>query len=176
MQVQGKLIILLMLGTAVAMAGFAWTFQYMRGREVLRLWGADAAQLIRVDASEIELLVLSPAAETAAADAAANATLDVAGQTLHVAQRVDISKARGLIHARQALIEDASFDWKLARGDCTPDWRYALEFRAGDRRAVIAIDMHCSRVRLLPGDREASIAPIAEGLEKFIVEQLAPPS
>ncbi len=176
MAVQGKYVILFIFGTALVAATFAWTFQYLRGRRILELWGADNAGLIRVDAERIELLVLGGSDETtsdAADDANFPPWIEVDGEQLAVAAGRDITKARGIIHARQALIEDASFAWEQQRGDCRADWRYALRFHHGKRLATVLLDTNCQRARLLETGREAAIVPkIFKGWMTFVDEQL----
>lgn len=170
MQIHGKLVIVFIFGTALAAAVFAWTFQYLRGKRVLELWGPRAARLIRVEGDTVWLLVLEEAPDGDTHPDTAK-TMSIADDTLRVAERIDISQARGLIHARQALIEDASFAWEQPRGNCAARWQYALQFRHGDDCATVAIDTNCGRARLLETGAEASIAPIAAGMETFLEEQ-----
>lgn len=167
MQISGKWLILLIFGTALAMAIFAWSFQYMRGRRVLELYGADAARLIRVDADRIELLQLGRVA-------AGDESIRIGDEELPVAATIDISRARGIIHARQALIEDYSYDWDRSLADCTPQWAYVLRFSHGDRHASAAIDTNCRRLRLLETSAEAPLAEhLVHGMQTFVDEQLA---
>lgn len=172
MEVQGKHVILFIFATALAAAVFAWTFQYQRGRRILQLWGAENARLIRVEAERINLIVLEPAG--AAGEESGGRTIEIDGAPHAVLQRRDIADARGIIHARQALIEDASFDWEKQRGDCKANWQYAIQFQQADRQATVLLDTHCQRARLLETGREAAIAEkIFKGWMTFIDEQLA---
>lgn len=171
-EAQGKHVIIFIFGTALVAAIFAWSFQYMRGRRILELWGADNARLIRVEGEEIQLLSLSP--DTDATKAVRPASLKIDDQLFAVVRAVDITNAPGIIHARQALIEDASFQWDKPRGDCQSDWQYALEFRDGNRVATVLLDMNCERARLLQSGNEAAIHPkIFAGWRTFIEEHVA---
>ena len=147
MQIQGKYVILFIFGTALAAAVFAWSFQYLRGRRILELWGADNARLIRMEGEEIALLTLTSAIDSPAADNAQYIEIDE--QDFAIAKTKPIADAPGIIHARQALIEDASFLWDKPRGDCQPQWRYALQFRTGEHAATVLLDMNCQRARFL---------------------------
>ena len=172
MEAQGKHVIIFIFGTALVAAIFAWSFQYMRGRRILELWGTDNARLIRVEGEQIQLLSLSSDVDESMP--ARPEPLVLYGESFTVVDAIEISNAPGIIHARQALIEDASFQWEKPRADCQPDWQYALEFRQKQRVATILLDMHCERAKLLENGNEAAIHPkIFAGWRKFIDEQLA---
>ena len=166
MQAQGKHVILFIFGTALAAAVFAWTFQYSRGRRVLELWGADNARLIRIDSQRITIFSLGREGE-------AERTLKLNDRTFAILQETEITATRGIANARQALIEDASFLWDSPRGNCLPNWQYALEFRKGDRTATVLLDTNCQRARLFETGKEAAIEPkIFDGWMTFIDEQI----
>ena len=168
-EAQGKHVIIFIFGTALAAAIFAWSFQYMRGRHILELWGADNARLIRVEAEQIQLLSLLPADD--AADAVPQRNLTIDDQSFAVVEAAEITDAPGIIHAKQSLIEDASFQWDKPRGECPPRWQFALEFRAGQHVATVLIDTNCERARLLETGHEAAIHPkIFAGWMTFIGE------
>ncbi len=163
----GKWLIAFIFGTALVMAIFAWSFQFLRGRRVLELYGADSARLIRVEAEKVELLRLGEAAADASRE-----TLEINHQRYVVEDTLDISRAQGLIHARQALIEDSSYDWDRDAKDCVPNWSFALRFSHGDAHATAAIDVDCRRLMIA---ETSSSAPLAEhfqkGLQTFVDEK-----
>ena len=177
-EVQGKYVIIFIFGTALAAAVFAWTFQYMRGRHILELWGVDNARLIRVEGKSVTLLELAddPREANNEEEALSQETFEIDGQEFFVEESRDVSEVRGLIHARQALIEDGSFQWDQPRGDCQAQWQYVLQFADGDRTATVLFDTHCRRARLWKTDREAAITPkVFDGWLKFLSEQLETP-
>ena len=154
---RGKFLIVAIFLVAVVAAGFAWWHQFQKGRHALSLWGAGPAVLIR-HAPRVELLRLN--------------TPELAAVIL---EHQDISRARGIVHARQALVEDASFDFQAARGDCRPRWQYALRFSDTGRRATIQFDFDCGRARLEESGQEVAMTPkLAAGMKMFIQEQLPP--
>lgn len=131
------------------MGGYAWWSAFQRGRQALELWGSDAAVRIRY-AKRVELWELRPD-EPGQADRVRIGDLD-----FFVTQKTDISKVKGLVHARHALVEDASFLWPLppetpdSTEECSPDWQFALHFVGADQTSTVAFDTGCGRVRLLP--------------------------
>lgn len=160
---RGKLVILAIFAVALAATALAVWFQYEQGRRALQFWGRDNALLISY-APDVELL------RVAVADANTPATLEtlkIDGRLVAVTEVRKVSHAPGFLHARHALIEDASFNWDQSRGDCTPHWDYVLRFTDGDRQALVALDCGCMRVRLVGSEREASVVTgTNDGLRK----------
>ena len=81
---RGTLAVLSILALALAMASFAWWYNWDRTQKCLALFGGEGASLIRT-APTVELL-------------ASTGT-------------IDISSAPGLVHARTALLSDSSYHW-----------------------------------------------------------------
>ncbi|MEX2025742.1 MAG: hypothetical protein WEH44_00550, partial [Pirellulaceae bacterium] len=103
---RGKLVVMLMLLAAVALAAFALWWNVASGRRTLEFWGQEAGARIISPQAAVELLWLEPAASDADSE-----RLSIGGRTYAVVQKVEITSARGLVHARHALLEDASIDW-----------------------------------------------------------------
>jgi hypothetical protein len=161
----GKLLILVILAAALGAAGLAWWHQYQQGRRALTYWGPEGAALIRT-APRVELLNLSlePLPQSS-------------GERVFdrfVTRRQDISKARGLVHARQALISDASFEWgEPASSD--PNWTLALHFSDGGREIVVAFDLSRRMAQSTRNDTPVQVgSTLAAGLQAFIAEQTPP--
>ena len=76
--------------------------------------------------------------------------IDLAGREFVVIRRVDISQARGLVHARHALIMDYNFEFDRPDLAATPQWRYALRFTEGDRQVVLTFDPDANVAGLFP--------------------------
>lgn len=93
--VSGAWIVGGMLGLGVALAVFALWYQWAQTRRCLAFYGGEAAHRIQV-APRVELWRLDPSG--------------VAVRPEPV-RRADISKARGLVHLRHGLVEDANFAW-----------------------------------------------------------------
>ncbi len=102
---RGKLAVVTMFAVALAAAAFAWWWNYSRGQRALEFYKPKAAHLIRT-APQVEILFVGPPGR---ADAA-NSPVDSVPGWGTVIRKIDISKAPGLIHARTALLDDASYE------------------------------------------------------------------
>ena len=163
MRVSGKLLIILIFGTALVGGVATLWVQFDARRRSREFWGADNAVLIN-RAPKVELLRLTKASEPR--DDGSQVTID--NVTFEISERKDVSKTRGFVHVRDALIRDAGFEWDKARGDCVPQWDFALDFEKGDQKAIVAIDLNCERVQLVAGGQEASIGPTMSGIKNWL--------
>jgi hypothetical protein len=107
---------LVLLGLAAAATGI-W-FQWQQTRRCLAFYGGPASR--RISAAEaVELWTLAPGS---------------APGRLRVVDRKDVSRARGLVHLRRGLVEDANFSWPAepaptgAARRPDADWTFALAF------------------------------------------------
>ena len=174
---RGKLVVSSIFMVALLMAVFAWWWNYERGRKSMEFWGRDAALLIR-QAKDVELLRLIPVV-TAGESAQ---TIDV-GPVVYAVERADISRAPGLLHARFALTEDASFEFYATpeNGGVLPtsyedgNWQYAVRFNREGKSATVLFDFQNSRVGIAEEQRSARvIAKIVTGWQQFIARHLPP--
>ncbi|MEX0819815.1 MAG: hypothetical protein WD070_09475, partial [Pirellulaceae bacterium] len=148
---QGKLVIVFIFGLSAVMGGYAWWHHFTQGRRCVELWGAETGELIRY-AARVEVLQLEPG------DTTATDLLYVQAKPYAIVAQKDITGTQGLVHARQALIEDASFLWQAdLSGPAT--WQYVLRFTDGDKQVSVAIDSDTGRVRLVGTDRQAVLKP-----------------
>ena len=170
---RGQFIILCIFVLAIAASVFAVWHHHRQGRRAMKLWEIDSAMLIE-RAGRVELLQLASQDDPTGP----GEELDIGGRIVLVTGRKDVSRAGGILHARHALLVDASFDWEAPRDRNfagRPRWDYALRFSDSGRTATVALDLSSGRARLLERGKEASIAPIADGMRKFIEQQLPPP-
>jgi hypothetical protein len=148
MPARGKLAVLLILLVAAAMAGGAWWWNYHRGRRCLALYGSEAAYLIRT-APLVELID----AET--------------GKT------TDISRAAGLVHARTALLDDASYEWE-ATATAQGDEFHAVRFTRGARHVTLRFSARDNSLFVGESGRGAMFdQKTADGWRAFIERQMA---
>jgi hypothetical protein len=172
-EIRGSHVIVAIFVLAIAGAGFAWAFRYYRSRNILALWGPEAAQLFRDQADEIWLDTLKPTD----AEVVTQPTLAVDGRKLEIIKSQNIAGARGILNVRQALIERPSFAWGKPRGDCRPRWEYALVFVSSEsgHKATLVVDTLCGRIKLLETGKEIALTDrIAQALNDFVREQLKP--
>ena len=103
---------LLLLGLTAASVAVA--FQRGQTEQCLAFYGPDAASAV-ARAGHVELWRLA----------------DVNGR-LTARSRQDISQAKGLVHLRRGLVEDANFDWEVAAQAVAPlpvaSWDWAIVF------------------------------------------------
>lgn len=111
----GRLVVVAMvaLGIGAAVTGIA--FQRSQTRRCLSFLGREAARRIS-ESPHVELLRVAATAQ--------------AGR-LVVVDRRDISAARGLVHLRRGLVEDANYDWPRDGGTQrlpASSWDWAIVF------------------------------------------------
>ena len=165
MQQSGKLLIVGILGVALAAAGFAWWFQFSRGQRALAYWGGETASIIRHgDAAELFLIATSGNGES----------LEVDGQNYVMLREISLDAAPGFVHARHALIDDASYRWD----DPPPDaivWTHAVAFDNQQGQVVwTVISLDDGVLRQLEGSRPLVMSEkLQAGLKQFFAEQLA---
>jgi hypothetical protein len=165
---RGKLAVLGLLAVGLVAAGFAWWWNFQHGRKCLEFYGSEAALLIRT-APRVELLELAASTDN---KATSNADLLQLGeQSFRIVRQLDISKAPGLIHARTALVDDASYRWGEKPAACPPQIQYAVRF--SDRSSVtLAFDFACERVRRAERGGQAVLIPkVAAGWKSFLARQ-----
>ncbi|MEW4564519.1 hypothetical protein AB1K70_18405 [Bremerella sp. JC770] len=97
----GKLVVAAMVLIAASLAGITVWHHWSKGYASIAYWGASNGENIRY----APVVVLKTGEET-----------------------YDISKSRGLVHFRQALIEDASFTGTASIADTQPDWTHEVVF------------------------------------------------
>lgn len=156
----GTRLVLGLVCLAIGLAAFAVWFQWGQTRRCLAFYGPLAARQIQ-SAPRVELWSL----------AAANAGV-------RAADRLDISRAPGLVHLRRGLIEDVNFRWNQA-GDAgggrlpPAAWDVAIAFFAGTDQAtaatVIALDLDEPGSATIVGRAgRIALGPIAPGLREWI--------
>jgi hypothetical protein len=164
---RGQFAVVAMLVLATAAAGFAWWWNWERTQKCLAFYGGEGASLIRT-APLVEGLVLSGFYDGPSVE-----QLEVGSQALEVVRRHDLSAAKGLIHARTALLDDNSYHWEQDARDCRPAIQHGVRFSNGDRHATLAFDFACRRVWFVEGHRSAMMAAkIAEGWQSFLARNV----
>lgn len=152
-----------MLALGVALAAFAIAWQWGQTRRCLSFYGSENAHRIQ-SAPRVELWRLAPGAHLPPpAD-----------------ERTDISQARGVVHLRRGLVEDANFAWDqppapepapavaLAFFDHAADAEPAtvLVVRLGDAGGVLEVAGQ-------PGS--VALGRIAGGLRKWLADAALQP-
>lgn len=148
---------LIMLGLAAAVTGIA--FQRLQTRRCLAFYGPRVARRI-TSAPRVEVWRVRPTAD---------------GKGVVAFERVDASRAGGLVHLRRGLVEDANFDWQAAVdvGRLADDaWDLAFVFSepgSPGGHATLVIDLDDGGSLAVVGQPgRVRLGRIARGLEKWI--------
>ena len=141
----GTYLVAAIIAVAVLSAGITIAYHWSQSRFTVAYWGGEHATQIRA-AEEVRLVDLN-------SDAAAE----------------DISKAKGLVHFRQALIEDASFVGTVPRDEANPNWKVEVRFIDPDtqQETTVQFDLDGGLVGLPDREDVLNAQPIAEGLRTF---------
>jgi hypothetical protein len=157
MQLSGKLVIIGIVGVALAGAGAGWWFRYNATHRAAEFWGPQAVRLIR-DAPQVKLQ-----------------------HRESKPSEIDISNAHGITHLRNALLENRSFDWPRPETSVRSQIampRWALIFSDPSTHENIAIEFSddCGLAELVSDDargRAISCSPIKAGLSQVFREYSA---
>lgn len=174
-EISGKYVILAVLAVAFIGAAASWFFRYNATHRAAEYWGPEAAQLIR-DAPQVKLVKTPLAGLAPTTDSKAiQATID--------SHSIDISHARGLLHLRNALLEDANFNW--TKGDEPPPqaaddilhWWLNFNDPASGKTVWMTFSENCRQVTLMVSQADGiskgtpiSTEPIAKGLREIFAE------
>jgi hypothetical protein len=165
---RGKLAVLTMLGVALAAAAFAWWWNVQSKKQALAFFGPTAARLIG-KAPTVELVAVRPAAPGDTGE-----RLSIGDQHFTVLARHDVSQAQGLIHARAALLDDASYEWQ------TPVILtlrpFMVRFAEGPDESLLALDTTARQlVRCDTGAKVRLNPKISAGWQQFARRHLESP-
>lgn len=167
---RGKLLTLLILLAAVAVAGFAVWFHHQQSSRVINAISPGVAALIAY-APQVELLRLAP--EKDAAGAAPPEILRLQGHSFYVTERKDISNAKNFRTVRGWLVHNDNYDWSAPAADSTGPWQYALVFTQDPQQHAMLLFDHAHAQMLLPETGQVlSTAPMNAGLKEFFDAQL----
>jgi hypothetical protein len=92
----------------------------------------------------------------------------------------DISSARGLVHLRNALLEDHSFQWPPLKISPDVQWTQGLRFRDGGTSVPVLFSQDFKFVRTPNSGEMLSCEPMTKGLREMFAEfagasTIAPP-
>ena len=155
---RGKVAVLSMVASAALAATFAWWWNFRRGERCLAFYGSEAATLIRT-AKVVEIVEVDPAA----AD-------------LAITRRTDISRAAGLLNARAALLDDASFDWSAPPPPAASGVSRLVRFADGDREVLLRFESSQRSLEVLPAGKSAVLdQKTSDGWRQFLERYVRSP-
>jgi len=168
---RGKLLTLLILLAAVAVAGFAVWFHHQQSSRVVQAISPNVAALVAY-APQIELLRLAPEKD-ADPSAMPPQILRLQGQSFYVTERKDITSANNIRTVRGWLVHNDNYDWSAPAADSKGPWQYALLFTQGPQRAMLLFDHTHAQMLVLDSAQVLSTTPMNAGLKEFFDAQFA---
>ncbi|QDU75635.1 hypothetical protein Pan97_26690 [Bremerella volcania] len=143
----GKLVVAAMILIAAILAGITVWHHWSKGYASIAYWGATNGENIRY----------APVVH-----------LKTSGKTF------DISQARGLVHFRQALIEDASFIGTTSQEATQPEWTHEVVFSWPEKSESTIVQFDLAKGLLsLPDQPSILVAkpePTLSGLNTFFAD------
>jgi hypothetical protein len=157
MQQSGKLVIIGIVGVALAGAGAGWWFRYNATHRAAEFWGPQAVRLIR-DAPQVTLQ-----------------------HHKSKPSEIDISNAHGITHLRTALLENRSYDWprpeiSLRSHVSMPRWALIFSDPSTNESIAIQFSDDCGLAELVSDKARGwalSCSPIKAGLSQVFREYSA---
>ncbi|HEX3727898.1 MAG TPA: hypothetical protein VHV08_16720 [Pirellulales bacterium] len=169
----GKLVIAAIFIVAMTAAGFSTWFHYHGGQHTRDFWTPKTAVLI-VDAPEIKALQLESVASEAEEGDLDSLEAQSSPSVPDVLATKDVAQAPGISNIRNALVQDAVYDWTQTNPSAPPKWQYALEFNDGKLWATVLFDFDSRLVSLSGGKRIAHLLPtVSDDWRHFFAEQFA---
>ena len=156
---QGKYVIAVMLLIGVVAAGISLWHHSNVSRLALEYWGQNRAKQI-LRAPKV-IAVRFPSGSSA-------------DQQTVVAEERDASNSRGLVNIRQALVQDAAYDWQSVQPAGDEVWQYALRFDEDGPTVTVLLSFSDGRIGWQGADRSVALDDAsARVLRAFLEEQFA---
>ncbi len=164
----GKLVIIGILAVALAAAGISWWFRFHTTHRAAEFWGPEAAQLIR-DAPTVMLSTFSTPVTTQSTKIVSPVRGDYGAEPQ---VRHNVTSAKGLVHLRNALLEDQSFNWPSQPTSPFMQWEQALIFSDSNmgRSVYVLFSPELKLVASVETNRTLSYETISEGVAEMFAE------
>jgi hypothetical protein len=165
--VSGKWVIIGIFSLAFAAAGGSWWFRFHATHHAAEFFGPQAAALIR-DAPTVDFSRLNPPVDSTIIATKSNDP--IASDPANIR---DVTTAHGLVHLRNALLEDRSYQWPPQVLPPDTRWEWAMSFKGdtANQRSTLYFSPDCKFVAASSHPNEIlSCAPIAAGLAEMFAE------
>jgi hypothetical protein len=140
--VTGKLAIIGMLSVAGCLALFGWWWRYEQANQASAWWGNQHIHAILTPESATAFRVHPLKADEASADS--TELFEFQKVKLEGEKPVEITNARGFLHARHSLTQDISFEWSgttdAEASPSVPRWEYGLRLLHGNKPTTLLFD------------------------------------
>jgi hypothetical protein len=173
----GRAIVVLLVVLGAALAAVNVWFRYSATGQIHEQWGTKA--MLRIaESPQAELWELAEAPD-ASAMSVEDDDIAIGNRTYRIHKRSDLTRARGFVHLRNSLGQDASYAFAC---DLAPpnEWRWAIAFFDGDRasrdaRTVVLFDADVRWAALAVPIGEANAVELSDktaaGIKIFLNEQ-----
>ena len=133
MQISGKWVIAGILTVAVLSAGAGWWYRWNSTHRSAEFWGTEGVRLLQLP-EKVTVYRLENLPETENTKVLPEESLfefrrpsDKEHRAL-ITETKNLTRAQGITHLRQALLEDVGYDWSVKNVPKEIDWKIALEF------------------------------------------------
>ena len=152
----GKIVVVSIFAVALAAALFAWWWRYTSQREIQQFWGKSAQQTISA-AQRVEAFRL-PSEDAATENVDESSSPDIAERVTAIpaGERVDLSSALGLVHAKHSLLDKASYQWGAQPGE-EFHWEYGVRFSRWNDTVTVLFDFEWQAILRLEAAHTAKL-------------------
>jgi len=170
MKQSGTKLVVGLAGLALAAGLASWSYQYEATHQSTRFWGRKASSLI-ARPSEVEFFRLELA--DAGADAGEDSSLKLdLGRPYLGRQTRKLTKERGMVHFRHALMTDGNYEWSSQPEPSEINWRWCLRFHDEQFQALVVLAEDLATIGLVeegssPPVRTLACQPMAETLRDY---------
>ncbi|MFM7035748.1 MAG: hypothetical protein ACKOYJ_11315 [Planctomycetia bacterium] len=154
----GSILVVALILLGIASGGLAIGYQRAQTRRCLAFYGSEAARRVS-KAPSVELMKVAPS--------------DRPGRLI-VTDRYDVTSAKGIVHLRRGLVEDAGFRWTADEPAVAlplESWDHALVFTDldGSRTTVVVnLDTHGGWLAVVGQGGRVALGRLGRGLSKWI--------
>lgn len=154
----GSILVVALILLGIAAGGVAIGYQRAQTRRCLAFYGSEAARRVS-KAPVVELLTVAPSGRPG---------------RLVVTDRYDVTSAKGIVHLRRGLVEDAGFRWAADEPAVAlplESWDHALVFTDSDgsrTTVVIDVDTHGGWLAVVGRGGRVALGRLGQGLAEWI--------
>lgn len=170
MQRSGTKLVLGLACLALVAGVASWSYQYGATHQSTRFWGNEASSLI-ARPSEVEFYRLELADSAEDSGETDRLSLKLGKPYVGIQTRV-LTKERGMVHCRHALMTDRNYEWTSQPEPNEVDWRWGMRFHDGQTVAMVVLAKDLATIGLVdqsrsPQVRTLSCQPMAETLRDY---------
>lgn len=160
-----------------ALAGFGWWWRYEQANEASEFWGHDSIQALILPDKADAFGLQASSENSPKVDGSTNAPITFGSQTWQTGAWIDITKAKGFLHARHSLTQDVSFDWSRSPEALVPQWQMGVQFTRAGRTTTLLFDFEQRLLGLVEANKVVALAPhTSSGWQSYLERTAKPPA